>query len=447
MKKVLRRVGVRAAILCCLFAGSGVFAQGLPGVEAPPTPVDFLPYGKEFLAPGFSNPIHQPVPLDGWELNTSTPLIFGHGIRLADQRPGVSLPENPRNVAFIYDIRQDEMRIVSGLPKKYYSVSYASWVGGDPSVILWILVTDETVQDGMRYEMYSIRAASGVASKINVPGVKPEDELGLSEQSQWILHKSQEQHGGPVTVRLFNLKGEIRELNSIVPPGSHAVLQDYNAGAGLFVIPEDRKKSEGTVFDLETLQPIKSQPWSPSVFLSSVGNTDSTDQTSAMLFRGQEKPSIAGLMSMADGSKKYLDLGFFNGGYGAVTRDAKYCVVEYNRALFLTEIVRVSKEQKEAIEKQAVIQNALQVGKQVGTAFLMYLMDQEKMPSKQGFREEVLPYMKSKDMLSQFVYTGSEDLDLGKASNPSQIEVGFVPAPGGRAVVYADGHVVWVPDK
>ena len=440
-------MGVRAAILCCLFAGSGVFAQELPGVEAPPTPVDFLPYGKEFLAPGFSNPIHQPVPVDGWELNTSTPLIFGYGIRLADQRPGVSLPENPRNVAFIYDIRQDEMRIVSGLPKKYYSVSYASWVGGDPSVILWILVTDETVQDGMRYEMYSIRAASGVASKINVPGVRPEDELGVSEQSQWILHKSQEQHSGPVTVRLFNLKGEIRELNSIVPPGSHAVLQDYNAGAGLVVVPEGRRYSEGTEFDLETLHPIESDPWSKSVFLSSVGNTKSTDQTSAMLFRGQEKPSIVGLLSMADGLKNYLDLGFANGGFGAVTRDAKYCVVEYNRALFLTEIVRLSKEQKEAIEKQSVIQKALHVGKMVGVAIHLFFMDNEKMPPKEGFQGEVLPYIKSEDMLSQFVYTASEDLDLENADNLHQIEVGFVPGPGGRAVVYGDGHVVWVPDK
>jgi prepilin-type processing-associated H-X9-DG protein len=26
------------------------------------------------------------------------------------------------------------------------------------------------------------------------------------------------------------------------------------------------------------------------------------------------------------------------------------------------------------------------------------------------------------------------------------VELGFVPGPGGRAVVYADGHVEWVPD-
>lgn len=286
-----------------------------------------------------------------------------------------------------------------------------------------------------------------MASKINVPGVKPEDELGVSEQSQWILHKSQDQHSGPVTVRLFNLKGEIRELNSIVPPGSHAVLQDYNAGAGLVVVPEGRRYSEGTEFDLETLHPIESDPWSKSVFLSSVGNTKSTDQTSAMLFRGQEKPSIVGLLSMADGLKNYLDLGFANGGFGAVTRDAKYCVVEYNRALFLTEIVRLSKEQKEAIEKQSVIQKALHVGKMVGVAIHLFFMDNEKMPPKEGFQGEVLPYIKSEDMLSQFVYTASEDLDLENADNLHQIEVGFVPGPGGRAVVYGDGHVVWVPDK
>ncbi len=440
-------MGVRAAILCSLFAGNGVFAQELPGIEAPPTPVEFLPYGKEFLAPGFSNPIQQPVPVDGWELNTSTPLIFGHGIRLADQRPGVSLPENPRNVAFIYDIRQDEMRIVSGLPKKYYSVSYASWVGGDPSVLLWILVTDETVQDGMRYEMYSIRAASGVASKINVPGLEPQDELDTSEQSQWILHQRRDEDGGLTGVRLFNLKGEIRELKSIVPSTSQVLLRNYTTGPGLFVYPGNWLPTDGKAYDLETLQPIKHEPWLPPLFVRSIRKPGNTDQPAPMLFRGQGKPSIAALMMGYGEEKTYLDLGFTTGESDNVTLDAKYCVVEYNRALFLTELVRLSKEQKEAIEKQSVIQKALQVGKMVGVAIHLFFSDNEKMPPKEGFQSEVLPYIKSKDMLSQFVYTGSEDLDLNNADNLDKIEVGFVPGPGGKAVVYADGHVVWVPDK
>lgn len=447
MKKVIRTVGARVAVLCCLFAGSGVFAQELPGVEAPPAPVDFLPYGKEFLAPGFSNPIQQPVPVDGWELNTSTPLIFGHGIRLVDQRPGMKQPDHLRNVAFIYDIRQDEMRVVSGLPKQPYAVGFATWVGGDPSVYLTIALAGPETSEETRWETYVVRAASGLATKLNVRGIHAHDNLEFSERSEWILHTRGGDSTNPYTARLINLKGDVRELESILAPNSKVFLDDFKTGAGLIVVPEKKKSVEGVVYDIETLQPIKSEKWSPEVFVGSVDKTDSTDQTSAMLFRGQEKPSIAGLMTMADGSKKYLDLGFTNGGYGAVTRDAKYCVIEYNRALFLTEIVRVSKEQKEAIEMQAVIQKALQVGKMVGVAIHMFFADNDKMPSKEGFQSEVLPYIKSKDTLSQFVYTGPDDLDLNHAGNLDQIEVGFVPGPGGRAIVYGDGHVVWVPDK
>jgi len=430
-----------------LFAGSGVFAQELPGVEAPPTPVDFLPYGKEFLAPGFSNPIHQPVPVDGWELNTSTPLIFGYGIRLADQRPGVSLPENPRNVAFIYDIRQDEMRIVSGLPKQPYVIGYSIWIGGDPTVIVTIgLVGPDTAED-TRWETYAIRGASGVASKLKWDGVQPQDNIEYSEQSPWILHTVAATPDSPYKARLINVKGEVRGLEAILPPNSKVFMSDFESGPGLLVVPDRGKTTDGKAYDLETLQPIKTEPWLPALYMRSLHTPGTTDQPAPMLFRGQGKPSIAALMMGYGEEKTYLDLGFTTGGSDNVTRDAKYCVVEYNRALFLTELVRLSKEQKEAIEKQSVIQKALQVGKMVGIAFHLFFADNDKMPSKEGIQTELLGYVKSKDMLSQFVYTGSEDLDLNNAENLHQIEVGFVPGPGGRAVVYGDGHVVWVPDK
>ena len=43
---------------------------------------------------------------------------------------------------------------------------------------------------------------------------------------------------------------------------------------------------------------------------------------------------------------------------------------------------------------------------------------------------------------------GGEELAQAKAAQyPAGTEVGYISGPGGRAVVYADGHVKWITDK
>lgn len=92
-------------------------------------------------------------------------------------------------------------------------------------------------------------------------------------------------------------------------------------------------------------------------------------------------------------------------------------------------------------------EEAMQAAKEVATALMMYSSDyDDTMPSLQGWQEAVYPYSKNRDLLNQFVYTYNGPLEIAAVKEPDKTELGFVSAPGGRAVSYLDGHVKWVPD-
>ena len=88
---------------------------------------------------------------------------------------------------------------------------------------------------------------------------------------------------------------------------------------------------------------------------------------------------------------------------------------------------------------------ALSAAKQVGLATLMFAADyDDKYPTNDGsFADKVYPYIKDRNMLNGFVYTFPGGLASG-IENPASTELGYINGPGGRAVVYADGHAKWI---
>lgn len=89
---------------------------------------------------------------------------------------------------------------------------------------------------------------------------------------------------------------------------------------------------------------------------------------------------------------------------------------------------------------------ALSRAKQVGIAFLMYAADNDDaLPGKQGWENRIEPYLKNRSLFENFTFT-YEGGSLDQLAKPAETELGYVAGPGGRAVVYADGHAKWVPD-
>jgi len=85
--------------------------------------------------------------------------------------------------------------------------------------------------------------------------------------------------------------------------------------------------------------------------------------------------------------------------------------------------------------------------KQAGLSLLMYAQDyDETLPGQdKPILDILLPYTKNVQVLAGLVYTypGGKMADIPE---PSKTELGYWPGEGGRAYIYADGHVVWKKD-
>jgi prepilin-type processing-associated H-X9-DG protein len=110
-------------------------------------------------------------------------------------------------------------------------------------------------------------------------------------------------------------------------------------------------------------------------------------------------------------------------------------------------LLRLPKEQftqaQNAARRAALISNA----KQLGLGVMMYAQDNNEILPAPGssFQDLIMPYVKNESLFSGFVYEHSGG-PLSAISDPSKTRLGYVPGPGGRAILYADGHVIWEPD-
>lgn len=84
---------------------------------------------------------------------------------------------------------------------------------------------------------------------------------------------------------------------------------------------------------------------------------------------------------------------------------------------------------------------AVQSAKQVGMGMLLYAGDwDDQLPlTEMDLDEVILPYLKSSDVLRGFVYLHAG----GLLREPGRTMLGYIPSPGGHAVVFGDGRVEW----
>lgn len=108
-------------------------------------------------------------------------------------------------------------------------------------------------------------------------------------------------------------------------------------------------------------------------------------------------------------------------------------------------IVSISREAYLQALKAAARNKIIHNAKQVALALIIYSADyDDTYPAGSDFPGQVQPYVKDVSVLSQFVYTfgGGKMTDI---KDPATTELGYIAGDGGRAVAYADGHVVWKP--
>jgi len=96
---------------------------------------------------------------------------------------------------------------------------------------------------------------------------------------------------------------------------------------------------------------------------------------------------------------------------------------------------------RDAAERAQTLSSA----KQVGMAMIMFATDNDDVLPGNLTTDQIDPYIKNTELLNGFVYTFGGG-NLTELRNPADTELGYVTGKGGRAVIYADGHVVWKDD-
>lgn len=91
----------------------------------------------------------------------------------------------------------------------------------------------------------------------------------------------------------------------------------------------------------------------------------------------------------------------------------------------------------------------LSKAKQAGLALLMFSADNDDQlpPNDDQLLSKLNPYVKNEALLAGFVYTWQGGGSIIDIKDPANTPIGHYDGPGGRAQVYADGHVKWIPDN
>ncbi len=118
-----------------------------------------------------------------------------------------------------------------------------------------------------------------------------------------------------------------------------------------------------------------------------------------------------------------------------------------NGALLLREIRPFDHDLAEKMKIEALKAQAMSIARQVGIALMLYAADMDEvLPNGENFVNRLTPYIKDRKMIAAFNYTYAGG-PMDQIKDIANTELGFTMGPGGRAIVYADGHAKWVPDK
>jgi prepilin-type processing-associated H-X9-DG protein len=123
-------------------------------------------------------------------------------------------------------------------------------------------------------------------------------------------------------------------------------------------------------------------------------------------------------------------------------------------AAWVTPLIRMPKDAFLQARRTAYRMAALSNAKQVGLALQMYAQDYDEVypPADGPVIDRLKPYARSEAVFNDpstgatgFVYLHPQ-ATLKEIGEPAKTRIGHLTGPGGRAIIFADGHVEWEDD-
>jgi hypothetical protein len=179
---------------------------------------------------------------------------------------------------------------------------------------------------------------------------------------------------------------------------------------------------------------------------AAVAGKTSTESVGATTATSVNKAFVADALLVATNAK--MEGYLVNQDKGAVlfTRDGSLCAAPIFR------VSRIAFEQGiRGVQRGMAMTNA----KQVGLGILQYAQDyDENFPKPgSGLVKKLQPYLKSDSVFKNpatgepgFVYTYTGATAMAEIDLVAETQLGYITGPGGKAVIWADGHVTWQDD-
>lgn len=136
-----------------------------------------------------------------------------------------------------------------------------------------------------------------------------------------------------------------------------------------------------------------------------------------------------------------------DGEWGLASPGGRAALYYAQGAAWVVPLVRVEKKVYLEARRKALRMVAISNAKQIGLALMMYAQDyDEQLPGRgQDVSSLIQPYLQNTGITNGFNYQFPGGT-LGSIASPADTILGTVPGPGGVAVIFADGHVVWRGD-
>jgi hypothetical protein len=121
-------------------------------------------------------------------------------------------------------------------------------------------------------------------------------------------------------------------------------------------------------------------------------------------------------------------------------------------ALYAAPVEKMDRTAYEKLRREVLRRQVMNNAKQIGLAMMMYAQDYDENfpPNGDAVRDQILPYLKNDNVFLDpetgrlgFSLASYANTGLASFESPATTPLGYLTGPGGRAIIYVDGHVRW----
>ncbi|MDR3688997.1 MAG: hypothetical protein P4L46_06425 [Fimbriimonas sp.] len=371
-------------------------------------------------------------------------------------KPSASMLEDVQQQIYTWGTKTRKPTMVFALKPTQGTLADVNWVAGSSSLVVEAAMSVEGAEPTTTVFLIS---NSGDVKRI--AALAPDEYCQLSYSptkpvTALIVHKLPKRNAAgqylalPPTIRFFGIEGVLSQ--PITAPSSNAVMFWSQAGQPYLMTTVRGKPSQApkqswfavdrssdTVHAVDEPAEFRNQaPPPPTIFVDSMTAKAAIDKV------GVNAPVVI-LKATHPLDEAAFGVVTTDGNRGEMApKEGAVAYVSQENAM----VRRLTKVPLDAYRKAryaALRTKLLGQAKQVGLAILMSCNDNnDNFPSNKGnWQAGLTQYSKDPNLFDGFNYTFGGG-NASSIESPAETILGYIDGPGGRAVVFSDGHAKWI---